>query len=129
MSTGENLFSIQDVRNLIRYAAMRPDRDLIQVDPVLAGGLVEYLRIVELLATNGWSARALQPHGGHLFALHVADGLGLAGSEAYPGVFQPFGGFGDDMSVEDGCVALGEKPGIGFEAKSPLHAVLRALVE
>jgi L-alanine-DL-glutamate epimerase-like enolase superfamily enzyme len=44
MATGENLFSMQDARNLLRYGGMRSDRDILQMDPVLSYGLVEYLR-------------------------------------------------------------------------------------
>src|SRR5260370_829157 len=32
MATGENLFSMQDARNLIRYGGMPPDRDWLQFD-------------------------------------------------------------------------------------------------
>jgi L-alanine-DL-glutamate epimerase-like enolase superfamily enzyme len=42
-------------------------------------------------------------------------------------VFQPFGGFADGIPVEDGHVRLPDTPGIGFEAKSKLFAVLSAL--
>ena len=35
MATGENLFSMQDARNLIRYGGMRPDRDWLQFDCAL----------------------------------------------------------------------------------------------
>src|SRR3954469_5124203 len=43
MATGENLFSHQDARNLIRYGGMRSDRDWLQFDCALSYGLVEYL--------------------------------------------------------------------------------------
>ena len=36
MATGENLFSMQDARNLIRYGGMRPDRDWLQFDCALS---------------------------------------------------------------------------------------------
>ncbi|HTU53456.1 MAG TPA: enolase C-terminal domain-like protein, partial [Acetobacteraceae bacterium] len=42
MATGENLFSHQDARNLIRYGGMRPDRDWLQFDCALSYGLCEY---------------------------------------------------------------------------------------
>jgi L-alanine-DL-glutamate epimerase-like enolase superfamily enzyme len=42
MATGENLFSHQDARNLIRYGGMRADRDWLQFDCALSYGLVEY---------------------------------------------------------------------------------------
>jgi L-alanine-DL-glutamate epimerase-like enolase superfamily enzyme len=35
MATGENLFSMQDARNLIRHGGMRPDRDWLQFDCAL----------------------------------------------------------------------------------------------
>jgi D(-)-tartrate dehydratase len=42
MATGENLFSHQDARNLVRYGGMRPDRDWLQFDCALSYGLCEY---------------------------------------------------------------------------------------
>lgn len=127
LATGENLFSVQDARNLIRYAGMRPDRDILQFDPALAYGLVEYLRVVEMVEAHGWSRRQLVPHGGHLFALHIAAGLGLGGNESYPGVFRPFGGFADGIPIEGGSVRPPDAPGIGYELKSDLYAILRDL--
>jgi len=127
IATGENLFSLQDARNLIRYAGMRPDRDYIQVDPALSYGLVEYRRIQDMLAQHGWSSRRCIPHGGHQFSLHIAAALKLGGNESYPGEFQPTGGFADDAVVEGGRITLGERPGIGFEAKANFHEVLREL--
>jgi D(-)-tartrate dehydratase len=127
MATGENLFSMQDARNLIRYGGMRPDRDILQFDPALSYGLVEYLRTLEMLEEHGWSPRQCVPHGGHQFALNIAAGLGLGGNESYPGVFQPFGGFADGIAVEDSYVRLPDIPGIGFEAKADLYAVMRDL--
>ena len=127
MATGENLFSMQDARNLIRYGGMRPDRDILQFDPALSYGLVEYRRTLAMLEENGWSARRCIPHGGHQFALNIAAGLGLGGNESYPDVFQPFGGFADDVAVENGMVGLPDAPGIGFERKANLWAVLKTL--
>lgn len=127
MATGENLFSMQDARNLIRHGGMRPDRDWLQFDCALSYGLVEYLRILDMLEDHGWSARRCIPHGGHQMSLNIAAGLGLGGNESYPDVFQPFGGFADDTPIEDGRVRLPQVPGIGIEAKPRLHAVMRAL--
>jgi D(-)-tartrate dehydratase len=120
LATGENLFSHQDVINLLRYGGMRPDRDYLQMDPVLSYGLVEYLRMLQALKAHGWSPRRCIPHGGHQFALHIAAGLGLAGNESYPGIFAPFGGFADQTPVENGRIRLTECPGIGFEEKAAL---------
>ncbi|MDE2263618.1 MAG: mandelate racemase/muconate lactonizing enzyme family protein [Gammaproteobacteria bacterium] len=129
MATGENLFSVQDARNLIRYAGMNRDRDILQFDCALSYGLVEYLRILDMLKENGWSAQRCIPHGGHQLSLNMAAGLGLGGNESYPGIFQPFGGFADGIAVENGYVGLPEIPGIGFEAKKELCAVMEAMVE
>jgi len=129
MATGENLFSVQDARNLIRYAGMRPDRDFLQFDCSLCYGLVEYLRILEMLKENGWSSTRCLPHGGHQMSLNLAAGLGLGGNESYPGIFQPFGGFADGIPVEDSYVRLPEIPGIGFEANSKLFHVMKILVD
>lgn len=127
IATGENLFSLQDSRNLIRYGGMKAERDYLQMDPALSYGLVEYLRIVEMLVEHGWSPRRCIPHGGHQFALQIAAGLGLHGNESYPGVFQPFGGFADCESVRNGKVRLPDAPGIGIECKQNLYEVFREL--
>jgi len=127
MATGENLFSMQDARNLIRYGGMRPDRDVLQFDCALSYGLVEYLRTLEMLDEHGWSRRTVIPHGGHQMSLNMAAGLGLGGNESYPGVFQPFGGFADAIAVENGYVGLPQSPGIGFEEKANLWAVMAPL--
>lgn len=127
IATGENLFSLQDARNLVRYGGMRPDRDWIQVDPALSYGLVEYVRIQDMLRQHGWSSRRCIPHGGHQFSLHIAAALKLGGNESYPGEFQPTGGFADDAVVERGRVAPGDRPGIGLEGKAAFHEVLRRL--
>ncbi|WP_433579459.1 mandelate racemase/muconate lactonizing enzyme family protein [Nocardia brasiliensis] len=127
LATGENLFSLADARNLIRYAGMRPDRDYLQFDPVLGYGLVEYLRIQEMLRAHGWSPRRCIPHGGHQFSLHIAAALGLGGNESYPGEFQPTGGFADSAVIEHSRIRLTDTPGIGFEDKAELYRVFRAL--
>lgn len=129
MATGENLFSMQDARNLLRYGGMRPDRDFLQFDCALSYGLVEYMRTLDMMAENGWSARRVVPHGGHQMSLNIAAGLGLGGNESYPGVFQPFGGFADNTPVENSFVRMPEIPGVGFEAKSALYQVMKPLAE
>jgi L-alanine-DL-glutamate epimerase-like enolase superfamily enzyme len=127
MATGENLFSHQDARNLIRYGGMRPDRDYLQFDCALSYGLVEYERTLAMLDTHGWSRRRCIPHGGHQMSLNIAAGLGLGGNESYPDLFQPYGGFPDDVKVVDGHIVMPDLPGIGFEGKSDLYAEMRAL--
>ena len=127
MATGENLFSMQDARNLIRYGGMRPDRDWLQFDCALSYGLVEYLRTLAMLRGHRWSPRRCIPHGGHQMSLAIAAGLGLGGNESYPDLFQPYGGFPDGVRVVDGHVELPALPGIGFEGKADLIAEMRAV--
>ena len=127
MATGENLFSHQDARNLIRYGGMRPDRDWLQFDCALSYGLCEYQRTLQMLKEAGWSWKRCIPHGGHQMSLAIAAGLGLGGNESYPDVFQPYGGFPDGTRVENSIVTLPELPGIGFEGKSDLYTVMREL--
>ncbi len=128
LATGENLFSHQDARNLVRYGGMRPERDYLQFDCALSYGLVEYLRTLEAIEALGWSSRRVVPHGGHQMSLNIAAGLHLGGNESYPDVFQPFGGFADGIAVEDGRVRLPQVPGVGFETKANLYALMRTLV-
>jgi L-alanine-DL-glutamate epimerase-like enolase superfamily enzyme len=129
MATGENLFSHQDARNLLRHGGMRPDRDFLQFDCAVSYGLVEYLRTLDVMKELGWSSRRVVPHGGHQMSLNIAAGLHLGGNESYPDVFQPFGGFADGIRVENSYVGLPDIPGVGFEAKSALYAVMRELGE
>ena len=129
MATGENLFSHQDARNLLRYGGLRSDRDWLQFDPALSYGLVEYKRILDLLPEHGFSPQNCIPHGGHQFALCIAAGFGMGGNESYPDVFHPFGGFADSIAVEDGMVGLHQSPGIGFEEKSALITTMQEATE
>lgn len=127
MATGENLFSHQDVRNLALYAGMRSEMDILQMDPALSYGLVEYMRMIDVLEDNGLSRKQCIPHGGHQFALNIAAGLGLGGNESYPGVFAPFGGFADSTAVKESYITLPDYPGIGFENKGNLMDVFHTL--
>ncbi len=104
IATGENLFSAVDARNLVRFASLRPQQDILQMDPGLAYGLGEYLRI-------------------------LATALGLGGCEAYPGVFQPFGGYSAQCEVRDGRVRPSDAPGFGLEEKPELAPHIAALLE
>ncbi len=127
MATGENLFSHQDARNLLRHGGMRPDRDWLQFDCALSYGLCEYHRTLEVIKDAGWSPSRCIPHGGHQMSLNIAAGLGLGGNESYPDLFQPYGGFPDGVKVEGGHIFMPDLPGIGFEGKSDLYAVMREL--
>jgi L-alanine-DL-glutamate epimerase-like enolase superfamily enzyme len=129
MATGENLFSMQDARNLIRYGGMRSDLDWLQFDCALSYGLVEYLRTLDMLKSQGWSPSRCIPHGGHQMSLNIAAGLGLGGNESYPDLFQPYGGFPNGVRVENGFITMPDLPGIGFEGKSDLYEEMRSLAE
>jgi L-alanine-DL-glutamate epimerase-like enolase superfamily enzyme len=128
LASGENLFSTQDVENLVRFGGWRPDRDIIQADPPQAYGIAQYARTLAMLESHGWKRKSLFPHGGNQMSLHIAGGFGLGGAESYPGVFGPFGGFADDAKPVDGAIRLPERPGIGFEAQSALYGIMRELI-
>jgi len=129
MATGENLFSHQDARNLIRHGGMRPDRDWLQFDCALSYGLCEYQRTLEVIQAHGWSPRRCVPHGGHQMSLNIAAGLGLGGNESYPDLFQPYGGFPDGVRVEASHITMPELAGIGFEGKRDLYAEMQRLAD
>ena len=125
LATGENLFSVHDAKNLIRYAGMRKEKDWLQFDCALSYGLVEYLKIIRMLKEYNWDISRCIPHGGHQMSLAIAAGLGLGGNESYPDLFQPYGGFPDGVKVEKGFVTLPEIEGIGFEGKSDLFSIMK----
>jgi D(-)-tartrate dehydratase len=129
IATAENLFSRQDVTNFALYGGLRPDKDWIQMDPALGYGLSEYLQTMEAIGTLGWTRRQQIPHGGHQLGLHMAAGLQLGGTESYPLVFQPFGGFADDAVIEDGYTAPPDAPGIGIELKSEMYNIIKKISE
>src|ERR1700732_3517286 len=128
LATGKNLFSTEDVQNLVRFGGLRVDHDFIQVDPPHAYGIVQYGKTVAMLEAQNWSRANLFPHGGNQMSLTSAACFGLGGAESYPGVFGAFGGFADDAKVENGFIALSDRPGIGFEGQASLYRLMRPLV-
>lgn len=129
VATGENLFSVADTRNLVTFGGMRPGKDVFQMDPGLSYGLTEYARMLEMLESFGFDRAQCYPHGGHLINLHVAIGMGLGGCEAYPGVFQPFGGYPEQCQIGDGRVWAADAAGFGLEQKSELIPYIDELGE
>jgi D(-)-tartrate dehydratase len=128
LSTGENLFSTPDVENLVRFGGLKASRrDVIQVDPPQAYGIVQYARTLQMLDRHGWPRSGLFPHGGNQMSLHIAGGFGLGGAESYPGVFGAFAGFADDAKLENGYLKLPDRPGIGFEGQEALYKIMRDL--
>lgn len=128
LATGENIFSLPDSRNLLLYGELKPERDYLQMDPVLGYGLTEYLRILKMLRVFDWSPKRCIPHGGHQFGLHIAAGLGLYGNESYPEVFLPFGKFAKNMQLKDGFVKLTDAHGIGYEEIPEIFDVMKTLL-
>jgi L-alanine-DL-glutamate epimerase-like enolase superfamily enzyme len=129
LATGENLLSWQDARNLLRYGGLRPDRDVLQMDPALSYGLTEFERTLTAMNALEWPAGQCVPHGGHQFNLAISAAYHLGGCESYPGVFKPFGGFSDGSSVEDGYLRPTDLPGIGLEGKASLDDIRRRLAD
>jgi L-alanine-DL-glutamate epimerase-like enolase superfamily enzyme len=127
LATGENLYSTQDVENLVRFGGWRAGTDIIQVDPPQAYGITQYAHTLAMLKGHGWPRSALFPHGGNQMSLAIAAGFGLGGAESYPGVFGDFGGFADDARIENGAITLSDRPGIGFEGQTALYKIMREL--
>lgn len=127
IAAGEALFSEAEARLLDRHGGLRRNRDFLLFDPVHCYGLPGYMRILEHLEGRGWSRTAFWPHGGHLFALHVATALGLGGAEVNPFAFPPFGGLADGAQPVGGRCAPPDAPGIGLETKANLLRVLATL--
>jgi L-alanine-DL-glutamate epimerase-like enolase superfamily enzyme len=128
VATGENLFSLPDARNLVRYGGMRQGRDIFQMDPGLGYGITEYGRIVDMLVAAGHPRECIHPHGGSLLNLHIVTALGLGGCEAYPGVFEPFGGYSDECRIVDARILPGDSPGFGLEGKRELQPHIRRIL-
>jgi L-alanine-DL-glutamate epimerase-like enolase superfamily enzyme len=115
LAVGENIFSRDDLRNLLRYGGLRSDRDIIQCDVSLSYGIVEYQRILDELAAHGWSAQRCAPHAGHLLAAHCVAGFGLGMAEVALDGDSAFGRMTASLAIEDGMARLPDAPGTGFE--------------
>src|SRR5258708_22076040 len=114
MATGENLFSHQDARNLLRYGGMRPDRDFLQIECALSYGLCEYQRTLAVLPTHGWSPTRCVPHGGHPMAPQIPAGPGPGGHEGLPPPFPAHAGFSDGVRVPNTHIPLRRLPATAF---------------
>jgi L-alanine-DL-glutamate epimerase-like enolase superfamily enzyme len=115
IATGENLFSFDDARNLLRYGRLRPDRDILQFDVSLSYGIVEYRRILAEAATRDWRHERFAPHAGHLLAMHVVAGLGLGLAEIAMDRTSVFGQVTAGVQVHDGSAILPDAPGVGLQ--------------
>jgi len=128
VATGENLFSTIDTLNLVRFGGMRPEHDIFQMDAGLSYGISEYGKMLEVLESHGFSRHQAIPHGGHLINLHTVVGLGLGACEAYPGVFQPFGGYSKECVIHHAKVRPSDAAGFGLEQKPELIPYLEQLM-
>ena len=128
IGTGENLFSTQDIRNLVHFGGLRKDHDIIQIDVPQSYGIVQFSRTVKMLEDRGWGRHSIFPHGGNLMTLAIVAGFGLGGCEAYPDTFGVFAGFADDSKVIDGKINLSDRPGIGFEGQNALYDVMKKII-
>ena len=128
IATGENLFSTQDIRNLIHFGRLRSVSDIIQIDVPQSYGIVQFSRTLDMMKDLGWSRHSVFPHGGNLMTLAIVAGFGLGGCEAYPDVFGVFAGFNDDAKLLDGKISLSDRPGIGFEGQNELYQLMKTIV-
>jgi D(-)-tartrate dehydratase len=128
LATGENIFSCDDARNLLRYAGLRRDRDLLQFDISLSYGIVEYLRILDLLDQRGWKRERCAPHAGHLLAAHCVAGLGLGLAEAAMDETTLFGQLTADIPIDSGTATLSDAPGVGFETLALFPRIFRDIL-
>lgn len=127
IATAENLFSTQDIRNLIQFGGLRSDRDIIQIDVPQSYGITQFSRTLEMMADRKWARSQVFPHGGNLMTLAIVAGFGLGGCEAYPDVFGAFAGFADDSIVTEGFINLSDRPGIGFEGQNQLFSLMQTI--
>jgi L-alanine-DL-glutamate epimerase-like enolase superfamily enzyme len=127
IATGENLFSTQDIRNLIQFGQLRSESDIIQIDVPQSYGIVQFSKTLALMKEMGWKRYSVFPHGGNLMTLAIVAGFGLGGCEAYPDVFGVFAGFNDDAKVNEGMITLSDRPGIGFEGQNELYRLMQSI--
>jgi L-alanine-DL-glutamate epimerase-like enolase superfamily enzyme len=123
LATGENLFSCDDARNLLRHAGLRKDRDFLQFDISLSYGIVEYRRILDEVGDHGWQRDRCAPHAGHLLAMNATAGLGLGLAEVAMDTTTLFGKITASVPVNGGAALLSDAPGVGFE-RTPAYAEL-----
>ena len=128
LATGENLFSADDARNLLRYAGLRSDRDVLQFDISLSYGIVEYRRILDELSKHGWSRSRCAPHAGQLLALHAVVGFGLGLGEIPMDTSTLFGQLTSHLPISNGTATLAETPGAGFEVAPVFSEIFGGLL-
>lgn len=126
-AAGENLFSVEDFQNLLRYGGFRPGTDILNIDVPQSYGIGMCARILGMARSFGWAPSSFIPHGGNQMSLACALGFGMGMCESYPQVFGPFSGYADGASIEDGYLRAPELPGIGFEGQNALYGLFKEL--
>ncbi len=129
LATGENIFSGDDTRNLLRHGGLRSDRDTLQVDVSLSYGIVEYRRILGIMAAHGWSRDRCAPHAGHLLAFNVVAGLGLGLGETAMDESGLFGRLTAHLPVANGRATLPDAPGTGLETSPAFQEIFSELLQ
>jgi len=129
IATGENLFALADVMNLLRYGGLKPKRDSLQMDIILSYGLTEYFGMIKFAKARGWSQRDFIPHAGHQLALHVSAGLGLGAHEIANAQDNPFYGVSFDTKIQNGIAILSDNPGIGIEYKPSIFQYFDGMLD
>jgi len=122
---GENLYSIHDFINLIKYGGFREEKDFLQIDIPQSYGISYFNEALIELKKLNWEVNKIMPHGGNQMSLHIACGFGLSMCEAYPNVFGVFSGYDDDYKLNDGFLELSDRPGIGFEGQNDLYELFK----
>lgn len=129
LATGENIFSADDTRNLLRHGGLRPDRDILQFDVSLSYGIVEYRRVLETMAAHGWSRERCAPHAGHLLAFNVVAGLGLGLGETAMDESGLFGRLTSNLPVAKGQMILPDAPGTGLETSPAFQEIFSEFLQ
>ena len=129
LATGENIFSADDARNLLRYGGLRPECDILQFDVSLSYGIVEYRRILQTMAAHGWQRGSCAPHAGHLLAFNVVAGLGLGLGETAMDESGLFGRLTAGLPVANGRARLSDAPGTGLETSPVFGEIFSDLLQ
>ncbi len=127
LATGENLYSTQDVENLVLFGGLRANKDVIQVDPPQAYGITQYARTVSMLERRGWKRASLFPHGGNQMSLAIAAGFGLGGANPIPAYSATSAALPTTRAWRVDTSDYPTVPGVGFEGQSALYRVMREL--
>jgi D(-)-tartrate dehydratase len=128
VATGENLFTTEDLRNLLRYGGFRPATDVLNIDVPQSYGIETCARSIEMATSNGWDVSSIIPHGGNQMSLACALGFGMGMCESYPNVFGVFSGYDDSAKIEGGYLKAPQLPGVGFEGQNKLYALFEELI-